>query len=107
MAHYHIRWSVKAEFDWEWYGSRGNAEESVELLVRRGKAYTIAGVGDNSCPSCPAPWRMENGDGVVTASNLKYPWQEIVAYAFAEIRPEFVLWSQCGPTHGWQEVMCT
>ena len=35
---------------------------------------------------------MANGDGAAAPSNLKYPWQETVADAFAEIRPEFVLW---------------
>ena len=91
MSHYHIRWAGKAEFDWERYRSRGDAEESAEL-VHRGETYTVEEVQDESCPRCPATLRMANGDGAVTASNLKYPWQETVADAFAEIRPEFVLW---------------
>ena len=104
MVHYHIRWSVTAEFDWDWHGSRGNAEESAELLVRRGKTYIIAGVDDNSCPCCPAPWRMANGDGTVTASSLNYPWQETVAVA--EIRPDFrPMKSPCRPTCDCQEVI--
>ena len=104
MSHYHIRWSGKAELDSGRYGSRGNAEENTELLVHRGKTHIIAGVGDNSCPCCPAPWRMADGDGAVTASSLKYPWQETLAVA--EIRPEFrPMESQCRPTCHCQEVI--
>jgi hypothetical protein len=93
MSHYHIRWAGKAEFGRERYGSRGDAEESAELLVRQGETYSVEEAPDGSCPRCcPATLRMVNGHGAVTASNLKYPWQETVADAFAEIRPEFVLW---------------
>jgi len=39
MSHYHIRWAGKAEFDWERYRSRGDAQERAELLVGQGETY--------------------------------------------------------------------
>lgn len=98
MSHYHIRWSGKDILDWERFGSRTEAEVRARELVRRGETYTIEEY-DRSCPRCPDVFESVAAYGeegkVASAASLKsqvkYPWQQAVLDAYAEMRSEYLV----------------
>ena len=83
--HYHIRWSGRAELDWECFATSADAQESAEQLVQSDETYTVE-EHNESCPRCG-----DLNSQVVKeppCPDLKYPWQQTVYEAFLETHPQ-------------------
>lgn len=50
-VHFHIRWLLLGELDWERHETRAQAEESAKKLSQRNEQYRIEQF-DESCPKC-------------------------------------------------------
>jgi hypothetical protein len=75
----HIRWSDKAELDWERLDSRAEAEMSAARLVRLGETYTIEEAAE-PCLRCRSVFQSNTPAG--SQPILQYPWQQTVMDAF-------------------------
>jgi len=87
MFHYHICWSTKEVLDWEAFDSREEAEASAQQLVRLGETYTIV-ERDEDCPRCWKAFTLKTSHDAKSEQNGKYPWQQAVLDALAEMRSE-------------------
>jgi len=55
--HYHICWLASGELDWERHGTRTDAEEAAERLVRPDERYSVEQFEDN-CAKCTVSRNM-------------------------------------------------
>lgn len=62
-VHYHVRWSLIKTLDWEWFGTRDEAEASAKGLVRAGETYTIEEQRQD-CQRCQQVMKVKSAPGI-------------------------------------------